>query len=108
MNENSVKIKTFRFPAFEEWEKRENNVRVELGAYCCEVRAFSWRNKVTTYMLAASYRDTNPLNIYTAKLFSRLFDDEGDKEKLKNWYETSIKECNEFFVQLIKADYIEA
>ena len=106
-NEADIKLKPFKFPTFEEWEKKGNKVRVELGAYCCEIRAYSWSNSGTTYMLAASLADRNPLNIYTPQIFCRRFDYDGDKEKLREWYETVTEEFATFFKQLIKTTYLE-
>ena len=102
-----MKIKTFVFPTFEEWEKRKNEVRLELGAYCCEVSAFSWSNDGVTYMLAASLADRNPLNIYTSKIFRRCFEYKGDHEKLKDWYESSVLEFNAFWENHIMETYFE-
>lgn len=100
-----MQIKTFKFPTFEDWEKRGNKIRLEIGAYCCEIRAFSWSKGSTTYMLAASLSNRNPLNIYTNKLFCSRFEYEGDNEKLKEWYETAISEFNTFFENHIKSTY---
>lgn len=102
-----MKIKKFAFPSFEEWVKKGNKVRVELGAYCCEVGAFSWGNNSTTYMLAASLADRNPLNIYTPQIFSRRFEDGGDVEKLKEWYETATQEFNTFWQNHVNSTYLE-
>jgi len=102
-----MKLKKFIFPTFEEWEIRDNKVRIELGAYCCEVRAYSYGEKTTTYMIAASLADRNPLNIYTNQLFCRRFEYDGDDENLKEWYETVTKEFNAFFENLIRTTYFD-
>ncbi len=102
-----MKLKSFVFPTFEEWERKGNKVRVELGAYCVEIRAFSWSNTGTTYMFAASLADRNPLNIYTPQIFCRRFEHESDVAKLKEWYEQTVREFNEFFEKLLKDTYIE-
>lgn len=100
-------IKYFNFPSFEEWEKKGNEVSITLGAYCCEVRAYTWSNNGTTYMMAASLADRNPLNIYTPQIFCRRFEDYGNKDKLKEWYETSVSEFNTFFKKHIFETYFE-
>ena len=102
-----MKLKSFKFPTFEEWEKKECKVRVELGAYCVEVCAFSWSNNGTTYVFAASLVDRNPLNIYTPQLFYRRFEYVGDETPLKEWYEKSVLEFNKFFEELLKKTYFE-
>lgn len=100
-------IKTFAFPSFEGWVKKGSVVRVELGAYCCEIRAYSWGNNSTIYKLAASYVDRNPLNIYSPQIFSRRFEDFGDNEKLKKWYDEVTLEFNSFWKNLVISTYIE-
>ena len=102
-----MKLKSFKFPTFEEWEKKECKVRLELGAYCVEVRAFSWGRDGTTYMFAASLADRNPLNIYTPQIFSRRFEYVGDDGAFKEWYNNTVSEFNQFFENLLRKTYIE-
>lgn len=102
-----MKVKPFVFPSFEEWVKKGNEVRVELGAYCCEVRPSAWGGGRTIYMLAASLVDRNPLNIYTSKMFSRSFENYGNHEELKTWYETVTLEFNTFWQEHVKSTYLE-
>lgn len=102
-----MKVKQFVFPSFEEWVKKGNEVRVELGAYCCEVSPSAWRSDSTIYMLAASLVDRNPLNIYTPTMFSRSFEDKGDNEELKTWYYTVTLEFNTFWQEHVKSTYLE-
>lgn len=105
--ENLTKIKKFVFPSFEQWVKKRKRVRVELGAYCCEICASSYGSDSTTYVLAAALADRNPINIYTSQIFTRSFDYVGDDEKLKEWYENAILEFNSFWQGHIKSTYIE-
>ena len=58
-------------------------------------------------MLAASLADRDPLNIYTPQIFSRSFEDDGDNEKLKEWYETVILEFNKFWQNHVNSTYLE-
>lgn len=102
-----MKLKSFKFPTFEEWEKKECKVRLELGAYCVEVRAFSWGRDGTTYMFAASLVDRNPLNIYTSQIFCRRFEYVGDDGAFKEWYDNTVSEFNQFFENLLRKTYIE-
>lgn len=104
-----MKIKLFTFPTFEEWVQKSKNVKVDLGAYRCEIRVFSWTAGTckATYMFAVSLSNMNPLNIYTDKLFYRKFEYEGDIEKLKSWYYTTINEFNVFWENHIKSTYIK-
>ena len=102
-----MKLKTFKFPTFEEWEKKECKVRLELGAYCVEARAFSWSNHGTTYVFAASLADRNPLNIYTPQIFHRRYEYEGDDVSFKEWYDKTVVEFSEFFEKLIRTTYLE-
>ena len=104
-----MKIKKFVFPPFEEWLKREDDTEIVVGAYKCQVGVFyrisgSCRKR---YMFAVSYANTNPHNIYTEKLFCKIFDYTGDKEELKKWYYETIEEFNTFWESLIKSTYFD-
>ncbi len=102
-----MKFKSFKFPTFEEWVKKECKVRLEIGAYCVEVRAFSWGNNGTTYKFASSLADRNPLNIYTPQIFCRRYEYTGDDTSFKEWYDNTVVEFNEFFENLLKKTYVE-
>ena len=99
-----MKIKHFEFPTFETFVSNESKVRLELGAYCCEIRVCCWDEKSTRCDFAVSLADTNPLNISVPTLFDRVFD--GDLKKLKDWYENTINEFNTFWENHIKTNYL--
>ena len=103
-----MKIKPFVFPDFEEWVKKDST-EIVLGAYKCEVGVFAWTagscNKTYKFALALSNR--NPHNIYTEKLFNKNFEYVGDDEKLKEWYNNTIKEFNVFWGNLVKSTYFD-
>jgi len=105
-----MKIKPFAFPSFEEWEKNSKEVEIKVGAYCCQIRIFSWISGTckAVYKFAVSLANENPLNVYTDKLFCRTFKYDGDTEKLKQWYYNSINEFNIFWENHIKSTYIES
>ena len=102
-----MKVKPFVFPSFEEWVKEENIVRLERGAYCCEICPCARRNGNTIYMLAVSFVDKKPIKLYMPKIFRRSFEDKGDNEELKTWYYTVTLEFNTFWQEHVKSTYLE-
>ena len=66
-----MKSKMFSFPTFEEWVEKNKEIKIEICAYCCEIRRFAWSEIDTTYMFSVSHSNVNPLNIYTYKLFCK-------------------------------------
>lgn len=96
----------FIFPTFKDWVINEFEAKLKLGEYCCEIRAFSWGQNSTTYAFGVSLADRNPLNIYTRTIFYKVFEFEGDLEKLKYWYENVIIEFNAFWENYIKTTYL--
>lgn len=105
-----MKIKSFPFPTFEEWVKSNKEIRVDVGEYRCEIRAFSWTSgklKVN-YKFAVSLSNENPLNIFTPhSFFCESFEYTGDNEKLEQWYYDTIKEFDDFWKNYIKSTYLE-
>lgn len=57
-------------------------------------------------MFAVSLRNKIPTNIYTEKIFCRTFDYEGDDKKLKEWYENTILEFNDYWKNHIIKEYL--
>lgn len=102
-----MEIKKFKHISFEEWLENGKNYKEELGAYCYQINRFCWDDKKSTYLCAVSLSNKNPLNIYTDKIFCRVYDDYGDIKKLKEWYDETIKELNIFWEELIKSTYIK-
>jgi len=104
-----MKIKSFVFPSFEEWVKNSKEIKIKVGAYCCQIGIYSWISGTckAAYKFAVSLANENPLNVYTDKLFCRTFKYEGDMEKLKEWYYNSINEFQIFWENYIKSTYIE-
>lgn len=103
------KVRHFNFPTFEEWQKKNYEVEMVVGAYKVEVGKFSWSNSGVRYAFAMSLSNCNPNNIYTDKLFSGLFDYEykDDINKLKNWYDSTVATFYDFWEQYINALYLE-
>lgn len=101
-------IKTFKFPTFKEWEENSyDRFEIKLGNYCAEVGAVCWSKYEITYGFAVSLANCNPHNIYTEKIFYRYFKFTGDTKALKNWYESTISEFNDFWENYIAETYIE-
>lgn len=105
-----MKIKTFNFPTFAEWEENSyDRFETKLGDYRAEVGAVCWTlsEYEITYGFAVSLANCNPLNIYTKKIFYKYFKFTGDTKALKNWYESIISEFNDFWENYIAENYIE-
>lgn len=104
-----MKVKKFVFPSFEEWVKREQNTEIVVGAYRCEIGVFFWyaNSPSKRYMFAVAYENQNPLNVYTSKVFHKIFDYDGDYEQLKKWYNDTIDEFNVFWENHIISNYLE-
>ena len=107
-----MKVKKFAFPSFEKWVKKGKKVRIELGAYCCEVRASSWivisgTCKAASYMFVVSLANLNPFSPYTHKLFCSTYEYDGNAEKLKEWYDKTISEFNIFWDNHVKSTYLD-
>lgn len=101
-----MRINMFNFPTFEEWVKRDKELKIEIGAYRCEIRRFAWSEIETTYMFAVSLSNVNPLNIYTDKLFCKSsFGCANNTEMLKKWYYDTIEEFNTFWENHITSTY---
>ena len=103
------KVRHFNLPTFEEWQKKDYEVEVLLGAYKVEIGKFSWSSSGVRYAFAMSLSNCNPHNIYTDKLFSGLFDYEykDDISKLKSWYDSTVATFYDFWEQYINAIYLE-
>ena len=103
------KVRHFKFPTFEEWQKKNYEVEMVLGAYKVEIGKFSWGDSSVRYAFAMSLSNCNPHNIYTNKLFSGLFDYEykDDINKLKNWYDSTVATFYDFWERYINAMYLE-
>lgn len=105
-----MKIKTFNFPTFKEWEENSyDRFETKLGDYRVEVGAVCWTSGEyeITYGFAVSLANVNSLNFYTKKIFYRYFKFTGDTKALKNWYESIIREFNDFWENYIAETYIE-
>lgn len=105
----TYKVRHFNFPTFEEWQKKNYEVEMVLGAYKVEIGKFSWSNSGVRYAFAMSLSNCNPHNIYTDKLFSGSFEYEYDDDinKLKNWYDSTVATFCDFWEQYINAMYLE-
>lgn len=103
----SAKVKYFNFPTFEEWQQKNNDVRVTLGAYRVEIRPIAWGNDSTLYGFAMALANSNPHNIYTEQLFCDSFRYEGDVQKLKEWYESTVEAFHDFWGNHIKSTYFQ-
>lgn len=90
-------IKKIHVPTFEEWLENGKKYRGEFGSYCYEVKAFCSGSKVTTYIFAVFLATQKTLNAFTNTIFCRGYDDYGNIEKLKKWYDDTIKEFNSFW-----------
>ena len=103
------KVRHFKFPTFEEWQKKNYEIELVLGAYKVEIGKFSWSNSGVRYAFAMSLSNCNPHNIYTDKLFSGLFEYEykDDINKLKSWYDSTVATFYDFWEQYINAMYLE-
>lgn len=104
----SYKIKRLSLPTFEEWNQKNNEVTIELGAYRVEICPFSWGKDYTEYGFAMSLSNCNALNIYTEKLFSGIFEYNGDKDKLKQWYDSTVATFHDFWDEYINDLYFES
>ncbi|MBQ8043537.1 MAG: hypothetical protein IJ272_05235 [Clostridia bacterium] len=106
-NAGALNVKRFKIPTFEEWQQKNNDVQVILGAYRVEIRATAWRNDSTLYGFAMALANSNPHNIYTERLFCDRFRYEGDVQKLKEWYESTVEAFHDFWKNHIKSTYLQ-
>lgn len=103
----SYKIKHFSLPTFEEWNSKNNEVTIQLGAYRVEIRPVCWGNGYTEYGFAMSLANCNALNVYTERFFCSLFEHDGNANKLKEWYDSTIATFNDFWDEYISELYFE-
>ena len=102
-----MKIKQFNLPNFEEWCRCNREIRKNLGAYRVEIRRVAWNNEYTAYEFAVALSNTNACNVFTDRLFNDRFNDYGDDEKLKQWYEKAVRGFHDFWEEHIKTTYLE-
>lgn len=104
----AYKVRRFNLPTFEEWQKKKNEVKVNLGAYRVEIRPFCWGDGYTAYGFAMALSNCNALNVYTDKLFSSSFKHgyEADENELKQWYDSTVATFHDFWEQYITGEYL--
>jgi len=102
------KIRRLNLPTFEEWKSKNNEVTVELGAYRVEIRPFCWGAGCTKYGFAMSLANCNALNVYTERMFSSIFEHNGDVSKLKQWYDSTVSTFHDFWDEYISKLYLES
>lgn len=88
-----MNIKQFEFPSFEEWwdnyytKPRRNNFKTHIGKYTVDVLDVV----ISLYGIYESKYCLNPKS----------------KEEVRDWYEQSIKELNNAFINHIRETYLE-
>lgn len=105
----AYKIRRFNLPTFDEWQKRNNEVKVNFGAYRVEIRPICWGSGYTEYGFAMALSNCNALNVYTDKLFSSSFkyEYESGGNELKQWYDSTVATFYDFWYQYINTIYLE-
>lgn len=97
-----MKIIKFEHISFEEWIKNGKDYSANLGAYWYHIRICGWGNGITGYMFSFHI-----YSIYTDCIFSKVYEDYGDMDKLKEWYDKTIEEFNIFWEELINSTYLK-
>ena len=100
-----MKIKKFEHITFEEWEKNGKEYTAVLGAYCYNIGPCIWGHGITVYIFSFHI-----YNINTDSIFSKVYDDYndyGDIEKLKEWYNKTIDEFDDYWQNLINSTYLK-
>ena len=102
-----MNIKNFDFPSFNQWIRMERKFNLTLGEYYCSCDRFSWGKDSSTFIFAVS-TDPIPSNIYSKTIFKRVFEySHGDSIGLEKWYNNTIQEFKDFWVDYIIATYFE-
>lgn len=97
-------FKTFTFPSFEEWNKKQEYYK-KIGDYTCSIKVFSCGCDKSTYIATFANSD-NPTNIYVAKIFcSSISCNMSDSETLKAWYEKVTVQINDKWKDFILDTY---
>ena len=100
-------MKTFQFPPFETWDQTKQ-FRQKIGAYTCEIGAFSMGIHGSSTYVAAISTDDNPLNIYADKIMAeRLEIARSEKGMLRAWYEKVTSVFNKKWEAFLKRTYFE-
>lgn len=106
--EQNIKIKRFALPTFEEWQKRNYEIRLNLGVYRLEIRCVAWGPEYRRYKFALALCNENACNIYTERLFADNFVYAHDGiDKLKKWYNETAEAFHDFWENHIKSTYFQ-
>ena len=97
-----MEIIKFKHISFEEWLKNGKDYWEKLGAYWYNIRNSGWVDGIPLYCFSFHI-----YSIYTDCIFSKVYHDYGDIEKLKEWYNETIDEFNIFWENFIKSTYIK-
>ncbi len=105
----AYKIRHFNLPTFEEWNKKNNDIELILGAYRVEIRPYCWGNGYTEYAFAMALSNCNALNVYTDRLFSSWFkhEYEAGEKGLEQWYDSTVATFYDFWERYINVMYLE-
>ena len=103
----SYKVRRFSLPTYKEWQEKDKNVEIILGAYRVEIRMFCLDGGYMETVFHMQPYNGIELNVYAEKIFSSYFNI-ALGISLKQWYESTVETFYDFWEQYINAMYLES
>lgn len=103
-----MRIKTFEFPSFEEWNKTQEYSQ-KIGDYTCAVEAVvsGCDGDTENFYQAAIANYDYPTNILVKKIFAKgISCDRSDEKAIKEWYEVATAELNDAWKAFVLKKYL--